>query len=46
MIWGHSWEIEQYNLWDKLEQCMELVKIVIVIVGIQIFLNNNMFIVI
>ena len=26
VIWGHSCEIEQYNLWDKLEQCMELVK--------------------
>ena len=20
VIWGHSWEIEQYNLWDKYKQ--------------------------
>lgn len=22
MIWGHSWEIEEYQLWDKLEDLM------------------------
>ena len=22
MIWGHSWEIEKYQLWDKLEDLM------------------------
>ena len=24
MIWGHSWEIEQYNLWDELEGLMQM----------------------
>lgn len=26
MIWGHSWELEQYQLWDKLEHFMKLAK--------------------
>lgn len=24
MIWGHSWEIEEYQLWDRLEKFMQL----------------------
>lgn len=24
MIWGHSWEIEEYQLWDRLEKIMQL----------------------
>lgn len=24
-LWGHSWEIEQYNLWKKLEAVFELI---------------------
>ena len=24
MIWGHSWEIEQYNLWNELECLMQM----------------------
>lgn len=24
MIWGHSWEIEEYQLWDRLESFMQL----------------------
>lgn len=24
MIWGHSWEIEEYQLWDRLEKLMQL----------------------
>ncbi|QNF32321.1 polysaccharide deacetylase family protein [Adhaeribacter swui] len=24
-IWGHSWEIEQYHLWDELEQICKLI---------------------
>lgn len=26
-LWGHSWEIEQYDLWDKLEQFFELLSV-------------------
>lgn len=26
MIWGHSWEIEKYDLWDELEDLMKYAK--------------------
>ena len=26
MIWGHSWELEEYHLWDELEKLMKVVK--------------------
>ncbi|WP_277013529.1 polysaccharide deacetylase family protein [Capnocytophaga granulosa] len=25
-IWGHSWELEQYNLWDELEKTLQLLE--------------------
>lgn len=26
MIWGHSWELEKYNLWDELENLLRITK--------------------